>query len=225
MNTQTLSVTLPSEVIYVSGTVNGTAYTWTLVGEAWQAIVERAADEKYLVALTAVTAAGNSASYELTLYYGILNLITDRVSADANRVRTLAAKGWGKMTEAEQKEFLTALKGAYNAEDLNRVGAAVDYLAGRFKGQGYAVAVETKTDWLNGAEPTADDWALYLGNVAHLRGKVAVKPTTPMLPTTIRGLTVDGANAIEQVLVDLDALLTNAEKAWFYSGEIYSGEV
>ena len=31
MSAQVLSVSLPSEIIYVSGTVNGTAYTWTLI--------------------------------------------------------------------------------------------------------------------------------------------------------------------------------------------------
>lgn len=40
MSAQVLSVSLPSEIIYVSGTVNGTAYTWTLIGGAWTATVE-----------------------------------------------------------------------------------------------------------------------------------------------------------------------------------------
>ena len=31
MSAQVLSISLPSEIIYVSGTVNGTAYTWTLI--------------------------------------------------------------------------------------------------------------------------------------------------------------------------------------------------
>lgn len=224
MSAQVLSVSLPSEVIYVSGTVNGTAYTWTLVGEVWQATVERAADEKYVVALTAVNSLGTSASYELTLYYGILNLITDRTAADRERVKTLAAKGWVNMTDDEQAEWLTSLKGAYNATDLNRVGAAVDYIAQRLTEQGYSVTVDTKTDWTNGAEPTEDDWATYLANVAAVR-KIALKPTTPALPATIRFLGIEGANAIEQILVDLDELLTNAEKAWYFSGELYAGEV
>lgn len=71
MSTRALSVALPSEVIYVSGTVNGTAYTWTRMDDAWRATVERAADERYRVSLTAVNSLGTSASYELTLYYGL----------------------------------------------------------------------------------------------------------------------------------------------------------
>lgn len=225
MSTQTLTVALPSEVIYVSGTVNGTACTWTLVEGAWQAIVERAADEKYAVALTAVNALGTSASYSFTLYYGVLNLITDRTAADAARAAELDAKGWESMTAAERTEWSGEPKGAYNASDLNRVGSAVQYLAGRFTEQGYVVTVVPRTDWEASDVPTEDEWALYLANVAALRAQIAAKPTTPALPETIAGLTVDGANAIEQVLKDLDELLTNAERAWYYSGELFAGEV
>lgn len=35
------------------------------------------------------------------------------------------------MTAAEQAEWLTGMKGAYNAADLNRVGIALNYLAAR----------------------------------------------------------------------------------------------
>ena len=111
MSAQVLSVSLPSEIIYVSGTVNGTAYTWTLIKGAWTATVERSADDTYAVVLTAVTAAGTSTNYALTLYYGLLSLITDRTRAD---VETKTDKGF------------------YNASDLNRVGAAEEYIAGRF---------------------------------------------------------------------------------------------
>ena len=57
MSTQILSVTLPFEIIYVTGTVNETAYTWTLIEGAWTATVDRAEDDTYHVALTAVNAA------------------------------------------------------------------------------------------------------------------------------------------------------------------------
>ena len=52
MSTRALSVALPSEVIYVSGTVNDVASTWTRLDDAWRATVERAADERYRVSLT-----------------------------------------------------------------------------------------------------------------------------------------------------------------------------
>ena len=204
MSAQVLSVSLPSEIIYVSGTVNGTAYTWTLIEGAWTATVERAADDTYAVALTAVTAAGVSTNYALTLYYGLLSLITDRTRADV----------------VNQTD-----KGFYNASDLNRVGAAVQYVAERFTAQGYAVTVSPKTDWLASDIPTASELETYRQNIAALRALLAVMPTTPEAPDSMAGLTYTEANSIEQILLDLDTLLTNAALAWYQSGELYAGEV
>ena len=64
-------------------------------------------------------------------------LITDRTQADVNRALTLSAKGWAAMTAAEREEFEAGMKGAYNATDLNRVNAAMEYLEARFKAMGY----------------------------------------------------------------------------------------
>lgn len=204
MSAQVLSVSLPSEIIYVSGTVNGTAYTWTLIEGAWTATVERAADDTYAVALTAVTAAGVSTNYALTLYYGLLNLITDRTRADVENKTN---------------------KGFYNASDLNRVGAAVQYVAERFAAQGYTVAVRPKTDWLASDIPTASELETYRQNIATLRALIAVIKSTPETPETMRFLDYIKANDIERILLDLDTLLTNAALAWYQSGEIYAGEV
>lgn len=204
MSAQVLSVSLPSEIIYVSGTVNGTAYTWTLIEGAWTATVERAADDTYAVALTAVTAAGTSTNFELTLYYGLLTLITDRTAED---VANKTAKGF------------------YNASDLNRVGAAVQYVAERFAAQGYTVTVSPKTDWLASDIPTASELETYRQNIATLRALLAVMPTTPEAPDSMAGLTYTEANSIERILLDLDTLLTNAALAWYQSGELYAGEV
>ena len=204
MSAQVLSVSLPSEIIYVSGTVNGTAYTWTLIEGAWTATVERAADDTYAVALTAVTAAGTSTNFELTLYYGLLTLITDRTAED---VANKTAKGF------------------YNASDLNRVGAAVQYIAERFASQGYTVAVSPKTDWLASDIPTASELETYRQNIATLRALIAVIKSTPETPETMRFLDYIKANDIERILLDLDTLLTNAALAWYQSGELFAGEV
>ena len=208
MSTQILSVSLPSEIIYVSGTVNGTAYTWTLIEGAWTATVERAADDTYAVALTAVTAAGVSTNYALTLYYGLLSLITDRTRADV----------------VNQTD-----KGFYNASDLNRVGAAVEYIAGRFTALGYACPVTVKKDWLTTDAqtdaPTASQMETYRQNIVTLRGQIAVMQSTPEAPASMAGLNYVKANNIEQILLDLDALITNITKSLCFSGEVYAGEV
>ena len=204
MSAQVLSVSLPSEIIYVSGTVNGTAYTWTLLDGAWTATVERAADDTYAVALTAVTAAGVSTNYELTLYYGLLSLITDRTRADV----------------ANQTD-----KGFYNASDLNRVGAAVEYIAGRFAALGYACPMTVKKDWLTSDAPTQRQMETYRQNIVTLRSRIAVMASTPDAPASMAGLDYVKANNIEQILLDLDALIDKLIKSWYFSGELYAGEV
>ena len=204
MSAQVLSVSLPSEIIYVSGTVNGTAYTWTLIEGAWTATVERAADDTYAVALTAVTAAGVSTNYTLTLYYGLLSLITDRTRADV-----------------ENKTD----KGFYNATDINRVGAAVEYIAGRFAALGYACPVTVKKDWLTSDAPTQRQMETYRENIVTLRGQIAVMKSTPNAPASMAGLDYVKANNIEQILLDLDALIDKLIKSWYFSGELYAGEV
>lgn len=113
----------------------------------------------------------------------------------------------------------------YNDSDLNRVGAAVQYVAERFAAQGYAVEVSPKTDWLEGDDPAASELETYRQNIAALRALRAVMPTTPEAPDSMAGLTYTEANDIERILLDLDALLTNAALAWYQSGEIYAGEV
>lgn len=225
MSTQVLSVTLPSEIIYVTGTVNGTAYTWTLIGEAWTATVDRAEDDTYHVVLTAVNAAGTSSNFELTLYYGMLNLITDRTQADVDRVRQLTQKGFGNMTADEKAEWLNGLKGAYNASDLNRVGAAVAYVAGRMAEYGYVVSVKPRQDWRVTDIPMQENMTAYLADVAALRAALTVAADTPEVPKSMEQLTWKGANDIEKILMDVNELLTRMAAAWFYSGEIYAGEV
>lgn len=225
MSTQSISVTMPSEVILVTGTVNGVAKDWSRVGDAWQTVAERSADDVYALSLTATNSLGVSFDYELTLYYGILSLITDRTKADVDRAAFLAGIAWEDMTDDERAEFAENLKGYYNASDMNRVDAAVEYLRNRFLGQGYAPQVTTQTDRTDEGLPAEPDFITYLANVRNLRSQLAVKPTTPALPTTMRGLDYQGANAIEQVLKDLDELLTNAALAWCYSGEVFAGEI
>lgn len=155
-----------------------------------------------------------------------MQLITDRVRADVDRVAALAGRvSAGTATDAEKTEWASDLKGAYNASDLNRVGAAVAYVAGRLNGYGYTVTVNPKQDWTGSDIPTAGQMAAYLQDVAALRGAIAVMASTPPTPDSANNLTWQEANNIEQILLDVDELLTRMAAAWFYSGELYAGEV
>ena len=224
--TQTISATLPASTVYVSGTVNDVAVTWTNVGgEIWEAVADRAADDIYVVALTIVSASGQSTSTSFTLYYGLLNLITDRTQADVDYAARLNAAGWDGMTADERTQWNLGLKGTYNAADLNRVGNAVNYVAGRLEGAGYSVPVNPKIDWLESDIPTYSDMEIYLNNVEIIRGTLTVPPATPEVPEDMETLTYEEANDIERILLAVDALITNMINAYFYSNEIVCGEV
>lgn len=135
--------------------------------------------------------------------FDIKTLITDRTAADV-------ASGTDK--------------GYYNATDLNRVGAAVKYIAERFTGYGYAVEVSPKADWTEDNVPTRKQLETYRRNIAELRRQLTVMAATPETPETMRALNYVKANNIERILQDLDTLITNMEQAWFFSGDLYAGE-
>ena len=212
MSTRTLTTALPSGTLYVSGTVNGVATTWTNTeGNTWETVAERSPQDVYVVAMTIINQSGVTTETTFTLYYG-LHLITDRTKADV-------------INGTE--------KGSYTASDLNRVGAAMNYVADRLKAQGYDPHISPKTDWKDGDWVTPAAQAVYLGDLAELRKQFAMLESTPEVPPRILatdinsndGLTYTWANDIEQILMDIDVLLTNIAAGWLYSGEIYSGEV
>lgn len=221
-----IRLTLPAATVYVSGTVNGVAVTWTNIeGYDWQAIADRADNEVYLVELTIVDSLGRTTLTSVTLYYGLLNLITDRTIEDVNRVKELSAKRWSAMTAAEKAEYLSDMKGAYNASDLNRVGAAVEYIANRLNDNGYTVEVTARQNWTREDSPTAEDMASYIADVVAIRSALAVKPTTPAAPDDAYDLTYIEANNIEQIMLDVDALITTMMLSFVYCGMPYAGQI
>lgn len=124
-------------------------------------------------------------------------------------------------------------KGTYNASDLNRVGAAMNYVADRLRAAGYDPHISPKTDWKEAdcVDPSAQ--AVYLGDLAELRGQFAMMKSTPEMPPRILatgintndGLTHTWANNIEKILEDVDYLLTKSMQSRFFSGDLFSGEV
>ena len=157
--------------------------------------------------------------------FDITTLITDRTEYDVVYVKALSEKGLNGMSGAEKAEWNGAMKGAYNASDLNRVGLAVDYLTSRLRSYGISIATAPKTDWAVDDAPTISQMQKYLADVEALRSAIAVLPTTPEVPPDMDGLTYTEANDIEKILIDIDRLITSMTFAWFYSGDIYSGEV
>jgi hypothetical protein len=146
---------------------------------------------------------------------------------DVVYVKTLANKiSNGTATEKEVAEWNTGkLKGSYNHADLNRVGAAILYVADRLNSFGYDVSVDVKTDWLELDWVTPFTVSKYLSSISALKAAFELMKTTPKVPADMNGFTYAEANNIEKILEDIDFLLTNAAKAWYYSGDVFSGEV
>ena len=226
MDEQNVAVTLPSDVIYVSGTVNGVEYTWTNTdGYRWEAVVARTASEIYVVALTLINAMGAASEANFTLYYGTLNLITNRTAQDVERWRLLHSKGFQNLTEEEKAQWQTAMKGAYNHVDMNRVEGAVEFIAQRLAELDYYPELELKKTWTVSDHPTKADMDRYFGNVALLRSILPMYPTTPQAPTTKKKMDYLAANAVEQILADIDRRIQGIKQAWYYTGDAFTGEI
>lgn len=119
-------------------------------------------------------------------------------------------------------------KGFYNAEDLNRVGTDVSWLAEQLAVYGYPAQVSPKTNWNMTDFPTESTMTAYLGNIRALLAAFTALPNTPELPISMNKLTWQGANHIEENLQDIQTALDwmlacmNRRSGTFYSGQ---GEV
>ena len=155
-------------------------------------------------------------------------LITDRTLADYLHWAELRDKGWANMTPSEREEWAGAnMKGSYGANDLNRVGAALNYVRGRLTAAGYLGGSEfnARENWTVGEIPETSYLSYYLNAVATVREAMAQWRTTPETPEDVGSLSYQDANDIEQILIDVDQLITNMLAARYYCGELYGGEV
>jgi len=227
---RTVTLNLTTDVTYVTGTVNGKAYTFTLDSvhenySSWTAEVDRATPDVYYCSITAIDNRGNTATFTTTLYYG-LQLITDRTEDDVMRAQELIREGFFNWTDEEVTEFLNGLKGAYNASDLNRVESAVNYVKDRFAIIGYdALDFIIKNTWSKNEFLESEDAERYLGNVKKLREQFTMPPETPVVPEDMENFTFEEANDIERILEIIDEYITKIEKQFFYSGDLYGGEL
>lgn len=204
-NIQRVSVTLPGDVLYVTGTINGAQTTWTNTeGRTWESVATAVPSGEYYISLTILNEKGNVSTADTIAYYGTLALITDRLKQDVT---------------------LKTQKGFYNTTDLNRVCSAVEYLEGRLDAHGIAVDVAPKTDWRIRDIPTLKQMQRYIHDIEAMRKALPVKDGTPETPESMQNLDWQKANDIEKILVNLDETINRIRLSYWYSGEIYSGEV
>lgn len=135
-----------------------------------------------------------------------MDLITDRTETDA---------------------VMGTEKGVYSYTDLNRVETAAEEIARQITNLGFALQLQTKTDWNLPGNFTAESWPTesqmrrYLQNIADIK-RVFVIPT--QIPDSMEKLDWRGANAIEKVLQTAFGRITGIKQSYRYSGEIYAGE-
>ena len=188
----------------------------------------------------------------------INELVYDRTQADVDRVFTLKDKilteGLSSLTDEEKAEYMAGMKGAYNYGDMNRVGQAVAYIAGRMtaipdelaayraeKGvdddpiykvpyDPSTVVVAAKTDWAMGDTPTQSNAQAYLNDLTVLRKQLALPSDAPLVPTSLDYLTFTIANEIEYLLYVIYAALTAMETERYHRIDrtaeafVYAGE-
>ena len=116
-------------------------------------------------------------------------------------------------------------KGFYRHTDLNRVQAAVLYVRARYLDMGYnAVPMPSFRTWAENDIPRYPQMDAYIRAVRSLDGLIPV-PDAPFLPQSPDRLDYIGANAIEKFLERMDDSADRIAGAWFYSDEVFSGEV
>ena len=146
-----------------------------------------------------------------------LNLITDRTSADVSVAQSYQGRRWNDLSETQKKEYLAGLKGTYNYIDFNRVEEAVQFLSDLLNSYNYFNKVRTKTDWKPQDIQTVSEVQRYLDNIAELKNKY-YSNTEGEMPTTSTWITVEGANYLEQLLVDMYEVVKGMEQSYIKNG-------
>lgn len=109
---------------------------------------------------------------------------------------------------------------AYGWTDMNRVAEAMEYIAARLRANGLDVTVATRR-FTREDFPTPAVMEQYLAQLSRLRQALTLWAVTPPVPLVSRGkdyMTVQEANDIEKILVDVDEVLKLMAGSWIRCG-------
>ena len=122
--TGSISFELPTDVVYVAGTVNNVE-TVFIQDEAypvkWRATVDVAEDNLYHICIEMFDEAGNKSTYENTIEYILPWFVYDRTQDDVDEIKRLLSIGWKYMTDIEKADWMHGMKGALNLSDIKRI--------------------------------------------------------------------------------------------------------
>ena len=116
----------------------------------------------------------------------------------------------------------------YNYTDFNRVAEAMQYVATRLRFCGYDVVVTPRTGWTREDFPSVAEMERYIQQLRKIRDALKLYAKTPPTPEASQEkdwLTVEEANHIEQILLDVEEMVQLIRDSYFYCGELYAGEV
>ena len=114
------------------------------------------------------------------------------------------------------------LKGAYNYTDLNRVEEWCQYIEQQLTLYSYPVSITTKTNWTMENFPSKVQLKRIRDNVEELKNAFI---SFTSVPDSLEKMTYQKANDLEKVLYELDTLINNMIASFYYSGEVFAGEV
>lgn len=155
-----------------------------------------------------------------------LSLITDRTAADvayySGQLAKIMGNGWSTLTVAEQAEWISAsLKGGYWHTDLNRVGSAIQYLAGLLTNYGYPITVSARTNWTLEDDNRATSMQAYIADITNLKNRFY---GTTTLPGTMDNLNYISANNIEVLLLEIEGYINGMAAEIRFCGYFSCGE-
>lgn len=152
-------------------------------------------------------------------------LITDRTQGDLIELERLQRKAKaGTLTEEELAQWnLASHRGGYNHTDLNRVADAVEYLTQRLNEWGYHVPVIPRTQWTETGYYANSEFSAWLASVAAVRSVLTMPATTPYPTANIRYMTIQMANDIEKILVDVEDVINTMISTLPLCGEAICG--
>nr|WP_325212938.1 hypothetical protein [uncultured Oscillibacter sp.] len=110
---------------------------------------------------------------------------------------------------------------SYSFQDMNRVGEAMEYISARLRECGFRIPWQAKTDFTRTDFPTPAVFGQYLGQLQALHDAVALFVTTPPVPVVGEAkdyMTVEEANDIERILLDIQKMLGNMACTYRHCG-------
>lgn len=202
---ESVSVSLGSEVISATGSINGEAVVFIMTyPQVWSAEVARDSGGRYDIYIDTVNGFGIITSFHIVVYQfiGWTPPVYDRLQWDVDSGNS---------------------KGFLNYHDLNRIESNCKFLADTLRSYGYKITLVTKTDWERTDFPYTTELERITANIGLILSGFYSLPSTPALPTGLGVMYYYKLNDIEKVLFDIKSVFDSMIQSVRYSGMFFSG--